>query len=202
VNRRLWSLASELIPSENPGDFNQALMELGALVCTPKAPSCPKCPISRHCGALRAGTVERHPETGPAEKTERIEVASAVIRRDGNVLVAQRPKDGVLGGLWEFPGVEGTGRLPAKRLLRRAVKSAVGLEIEIGEHLVTVSHAIMNRRITLEVYLCEARQGEARALKYDEVRWVSPERLSDMGLSSAPRRIAKALLAWATLIRR
>jgi len=195
TRRGLWELARELIPEERPGDFNQGLMEVGALLCTPASPSCRLCPVSGYCGALRNGSVEKYPAPGPKGTAERVEAAAAVIVRRGKVLVAQRPADEVLGGMWEFPCVERKGAMRARSLLRRSLRRSTGLDVEIGESLVTVRHSIMDRRITVEAFLCSARAGRARPLRYEAVRWVAPADLPGLPLPSAPRQIADALRA-------
>jgi len=195
TRRRLWELARALVPKERPGDYNQGLMEIGAVVCTPASPSCGLCPIADYCGALRNGSVDRFPAAGPRSVSEKVEAAAAVILRRGEVLVAQRPEGEALGGMWEFPVVERKGVMQARSLLRRSVRRSTGLDIEIGERLVRVSHSIMTRRIAVEAFLCKAISGKARAIQYKAVQWLSPDGVGGLPLPSAPRQIAEALVA-------
>lgn len=107
--------AEELVDADRPGDWNQALMELGATVCTPRSPDCDWCPLTPWCAAHAAGTQEERPGRSASEEVPAIRFVLAVLERDGRVLVERRPSDGLLGGLWAFPearidgGAEGAG---------------------------------------------------------------------------------------------
>ncbi|UCG38807.1 MAG: A/G-specific adenine glycosylase [bacterium] len=114
--RRMARVFSRVLPADRPGDFNQALMDMGTSVCTPRTPDCSACPLPAWCRALRMGLVDRFPEKSVRPGTARVEAAVAIVLRpDGKVLVQRRPEGGLLAGLWEFPGgkikrAEGTGR--------------------------------------------------------------------------------------------
>lgn len=194
THRRLWLLAEGLIPEGEAGDYNQAMMELGALVCSPKSPGCEQCPVSDFCGAKRNGRVDEFPQLRNHRPSEKVESAAALIRHRGRYLIAQRRPEAVLGGLWEFPLVERTGKLPARSLLRRGVRRMVGLEVEVGDLLTKVQHTIMKRRICLEAFECRVASGKAAPLAYDSVSWVRPADFEKFALSSAPAQIVKALM--------
>ena len=195
ARRQLWELAGELVSRDQPGDFNQALMELGALVCTPGDPSCPGCPLGRLCLAHQNGSTELFPETRTAPAPETVEVAVAVIRHGRKALIARRPAGVVLAGMWEFPSVERKGKLPARSLLRRTVKRMFGITIDIGEHLTTVRHAIMDRRFLSDAYVCAALVTKTSPTFHDEAQWVPLAELDRFPMPSASGKIREALLA-------
>lgn len=153
VDRQLRAFLDEVFPASSPGDFNQAMMELGALVCRSRSPQCLACPVRRVCRAAREGTQE----TIPLPKKlalERIEVVVAVIEKDGRVLLQERPAGGLLAGLWEFPGgkVEPGEGLTAA--LRREIREELGAEIEDIRRLTTVRHAYTRFEATLHAFRC------------------------------------------------
>lgn len=197
TRRHLWALASELIPPGRAGCFNQAMMELGALLCLPRNPACQACPVCHLCRAYLNGSIARFPFSSRRPKTEKREVATAVILNRKRVLIARKPEGQQLGGLWEFPTVERRGKLPAKSILRHAVKRQFGLEIQVGSLLATFQHSILNARITVQAYHCAARSSVPRLVGllegYDRVVWAALADLEKFGLPSASRRIAAAL---------
>lgn len=113
LSRRCWTLAGELVDPEQPGAFNQALMELGATVCTPKAPACDRCPVKAHCRAAglaatgAVGSVTDFPAPAVRKPPRLVRLAVAVVEDpDGRVLLVRRPMKGLLAGQWEFPSVQ------------------------------------------------------------------------------------------------
>ena len=175
--RRLWALAEEVLPDEAAGDFNQALMDLGATICTPTSPNCDACPVSARCEARAAGVVESLPERTKRAPVKAVRAVCAVLTgADGRWLLARRPDDGLLAGLWEFPGtdlVPGERRPPA---LRRALSERLGLDLTSARlrELGAVTHLFTHRRLSLTAFSCEGWSGVPGALGYPEVKWVAP----------------------------
>jgi len=153
VDKALRPFLEKVFPPSSPGDFNQALMELGALVCRSRNPQCLACPVRRFCRAAREGTQEIIPAPKKL-RIERIEVAVAVIEKNGRVLLQERPAGGLLAGLWEFPGgkVEPGESLIAA--LRREIREELGVEIEGIRRLATVRHAYTRFEATLHAFRC------------------------------------------------
>ena len=197
VRRRLEAYARSLLPSDRPGLFNEALMELGATVCVPRSPRCDRCPLAEDCRAHRIGAEERFPERSPARPVPHHQVAAAVLLRgDGRVLVARRREEDFLGGLWEFPGGKQEDGETLQECLARELKEELDIEVEVGERLLTLEHAYTHFRITLHAFRCALREGEPRCLECADLRWVLPADLEALPMSVADRRIARAVQMW------
>jgi len=194
TNRKLWQLSSDLIPPENAGDFNQSLMELGALVCTPRSPACSNCPVHSQCSSLANGSEKRFPEMPERQKTSYVKVATAVVKRRGAILICKRPFEAVNGGMWEFPSYEKDSSQPSDTFLKNKLLEHLRLQAETKECLMTLKHSIMSRRFSVEVFHCRAG-GKAACDDYDDIRWVRLSSLPRFAMASAPNQIRKKLLA-------
>jgi A/G-specific adenine glycosylase len=194
--RALWSLAEEHLPRGQAGTYNQALMDLGATICTPTAPDCMHCPIRNDCAAKRLDLQEERPVKLPRKKTPHHTVTAAVIRRDGRVLLAQRPKSGLLGGLWEFPG--GTQEESDQNLqacLMREIREELGVAVHVGEPFGRYQHAYTHFKITLHAFLCElAGAEEPKNLASDALAWVRVSELGEYPMGKVDRQIARKLV--------
>jgi A/G-specific adenine glycosylase len=169
---RLWDEAARLARGRSPGDLNQALMELGATLCTPRRPACPRCPARDACAARASGEPESLPVNGSRPRVLPMEAVAAWIERRGRALLVRRPEGGLLGGLWDLPGAElAPGERPAAGL-RRALRERVGLEAGRLRKLGSVEHAFTHRRLRLHVYRCEEAPGRVRLAGFDAHRWV------------------------------
>lgn len=190
----LWNLARETLPAGRAGDYNQALMDLGASVCVPHNPDCANCPVASLCQAYRLGVQEERPVQIARPSIPHLIVTAAVIWRDSRVLLAQRPSEGLLGGLWEFPGgkLENGEDLPA--CLRREILEELGAEIEVGKPFGVYRHAYTHFRVTLHAFYCRLVAGEPRPIEASDLRWVAPGALNDFPMGKIDRQIARRLL--------
>jgi A/G-specific adenine glycosylase len=152
--RAIDMFAAASVPASSPGDYNQALMELGARVCTPRRPRCHLCPVAADCRAHAAGRATEVPAPRRAKKTPRRVVAAAMIEDRGRLLLVRRPDNGLLAGFWEFPGVVVRRGEKAERSLERAVMKSCGLRVRAGRRLGTVKHAYSHFELTLRVFEC------------------------------------------------
>ncbi|NBB95488.1 MAG: A/G-specific adenine glycosylase [Planctomycetes bacterium] len=194
TQRQLWDLAADLVPPGTPGDFNQAMMELGAMVCRPTNPDCPRCPLGTLCEARRAGLQHDLPPRTPGKAVPHHTVVAGVIfRSDGRVLIDRRPQEAMLGGLWEFPGGKVRPGEGLAEALQREVREEVGLEVGVDDTLCVVNHAYSHFRITLHAFGCRRVSGRARAIECDAVRWVSPDQLDRYAFPRANGRIIEQL---------
>ena len=193
--RRIWALAGENLPRGQASAFNQALMDLGATLCTPKKPDCPRCPIQADCQAWALGVQEQRPVKPPRKKTPHLTVTAAVIRRDGLVLLSKRPAGGLLGGLWEFPGgtkEDSDPDLPA--CLRREIQEELGVQVAVGEPFGIYNHAYTHFKITLHAFLCNLVNGaEPQPVDSDGLVWVRLAELEDFPMGKVDRLIANRL---------
>ena len=178
----------------NPsGDWNQAIMELGSRLCTPRSPQCTACPVRRHCRAAAKGIQDRVPVRRKRRPIPHIEVGAGVVWRRGRVLLCTRRADAMLGGLWEFPGGKRRRGETLPACIRRELKEECGLAVTVGRHLVDVTHAYTHLRVTLRCYHCRAGRGRVRLLGCDDARWVLPRDIPKYPLPAADVRILEAL---------
>ena len=193
--RLIWKLAQENLPPGNAGAYNQALMDLGATVCTPKAPDCAGCPIAVDCLARRSGVQEERPVKLPRKKVPHLTVTAAVIRRDGRVLLAKRPAGGLLGGLWEFPGgTKENDDIDLAACLEREIREELGVAVHVGKPFGTYDHAYTHFRITLHAFQCEMTgKDDPEPLESEELAWVEPADLAEYPMGKVDRLIANRL---------
>ena len=194
MQRKLEVLATSLLPPAQAGAFNEALMELGATVCTPRAPRCERCPLRDSCQAHAQGDPEALPVRRPRKRVPHYDVAAAVtFRDDGRVLVAQRNADDMLGGLWEFPGGRREDGETLPECLAREMREELAVTVDVGELLTVVRHAYSHFRITLHAFRCQLVAGEPRCLDCAAFRWVRLAGLDALPMSVADRKIAQVL---------
>jgi A/G-specific adenine glycosylase len=193
--RRFAALASRHLPSQAAGNYNQAIMELGALVCRPHQPECRVCPVNHICQARSQGLQMLRPVTQPKEPIPHYVVAAGVIWRDGKVLIAQRPAEGLLGGLWEFPGGKQQPGEELAQALSRELAEELAIRAVIGGRLGTFRHAYTHFRVTLHAFECELVQNsQPQMLEHCALAWVSPPRLADYPMGKIDRLISNTLI--------
>jgi A/G-specific adenine glycosylase len=186
----LWQISESLIPKGFSNPFNQALMDLGSMLCTPKDPQCPRCPLHRFCKGRASGKPERYPPKELKRTIPHVESVSAVIKKNGQVLLNPRPPSGLLGGLWEFPNwrIEGKGRLRLRLRLRNTIKKEMGLNVKVDELIGVLHQTFSHFKLTLHVYYCIAMG------KNKKGRWVAVGNLHLLPMSRIHRRIAESIL--------
>ena len=193
--KALWKLSAELLDPEQPRSFNQALMDLGATVCTPKNPGCLHCPWVQHCAAYASGDPAAYPvKDAPRELPFQVIGVGVVLNDAGEVLIDQRLNEGLLGGLWEFPGGKQEPGEAIEVTIGRELQEELAIEVEVGEELISLDHAYSHKRLRFVVHLCQWRAGEPQPLASQQVRWVKPQQLSDFPFPAANARIIAALL--------
>ena len=193
TRRQLQRLADALVPAGRAGAFNEALMELGALVCRPKNPLCGECPIRRFCRAFQQDRVRDLPVKSRKPAVPHHEIAIGVVHRDGKVLIALRPAEGLLGNLWEFPGGKRQADETLAECCRREIKEETALDVEVGETFAIVPHAYTHFRITLHAFHCRYQGGRAQPHTSQAIRWVAIDELDDYAFPKANKQIIAAL---------
>jgi A/G-specific adenine glycosylase len=193
TERDLWGIAGALVPAKDPGDFNQAMMELGARLCTPRKPVCEACPVAEYCQARALGVQEQRPVRRPRKGVPHQEIVVAVIARDGQYLIGKRPSAGLLGGLWEFPGGKVEAGESHQAALVRECREELGVEVKTGGLIATVQHAYTHLRVTLNVYRCTLVKGTPKPRRHAELCWVSPGHFDNYAFPKANHKFLDLL---------
>ena len=188
-----WQLARELVPSGSAGDYNQAVMDLGALICTPHTPNCSRCPLKGYCETEIIGIQDQRPVMLEKSPIPHYPVCAAVMRKDNRLLIARRPSKGLLGGMWEFPGGKVKPGETHQQALIREIHEEMGCTIDVGELLGSYRHAYTHFRVTLHAYSCRVISGEPQALDASEIRWVEVNELNDYPMGKIDRLISNDL---------
>lgn len=194
AEKHLWQVSAQLLDRQWPREFNQALMDLGATVCLPRNPTCEICPWRVHCQAYQLNLQTQLPMRETSAPLPHKVIGVAVIWNQwGQILIDRRRQQGLLGGLWEFPG----GKLEAEETvvdcIRREIREELGIEIEVGDRLICIDHAYTHFRVTLIVHHCRHLEGQPQPLECDEVRWVSLEEIDQYPFPKANEQIIAAL---------
>ena len=194
VKTALIAAGQQLLQPGRAGDFNQAMMELGARICTPQKPLCATCPVGAHCRAkaeLADPTVL--PFKAPKKQKPHFPVAAGLIWKDDALLIAQRPREGMLGGLWEFPGGKCEEGESLQECLQREIREELDVEIEAGQVLCSVKHAYSHFSMTLHALEARYVDGEPKAIGCADWRWVRPGELDDFAFPRSDRKIIEYL---------
>ncbi len=193
VRAELWQLAQGLLPRGRAGDFNQAMMELGATVCTPRAPRCAECPLRRGCTARRTGAQDQLPARTARRSAPHYDIGVGIIWKRGRILIQQRPAHGLLGGLWEFPGGKREAGETFQECVRREVREECNLRVRVRDELAVVAHSYSHFAVTLHAFNCEHVAGRVRLRGAVAFKWVRPRELERYAFPAANRRIIAAL---------
>ncbi len=190
TQRLLEKLALAMLPPGRAGDFNQALMDLGATICTPAQPRCLICPLMHHCKAQREGIQNDLPIRATRTHRPQRDVTAGVIwDGNGHLLITQRPLDGLLGGLWEFPGGK---RLPGEDLsvcLRREIEEELAIEIKVNDLLCTIQHSFTHFHMVLYVFDCQWLSGKPQCLGCRDLHWVTLDELDAYAFPVADQKV-------------
>lgn len=170
--------AEALLSEKDPGAFNQAVMELGALVCRPRSPLCPDCPVRPWCRAFRHGRVAAFPVKLQKAPVPHHPMAVGVVMKGDRVLIVRRPENAMLGGLWEFPGDRPRKGETGASACIRILSEQTGLAVAVESRLAEVRHAYTHFKITAEVFVCKWQSGRVRRKGPTDHRWI---RIAEIG---------------------
>ena len=190
-----WRWSEALLDRSRPRDFNQALMDLGATVCTLRRPGCNPCPWREACAAYASGDPSHWPVVEERKPLPfQVIGIGVVINAAGEVLIDQRLEEGLLGGMWEFPGGKQEPGEAIEACIAREFMEELGIVISVGEELITVEHAYSHKKLRFVVHLCSLISGEPQPLASQQVRWVRLDQLKDYLFPAANARMIEALL--------
>ncbi len=201
TKNKLWAIAEDWVTETDAGDYNQALMELGQYICRPKNPTCPDCPIQTHCQAFANDTQSQRPVKKKKAPTPHYDVSAGLIRdENGRLLIAQRPMDGLLGGLWEFPGGKQEEGETLEDCLVRELQEELAIKVEVNELFVVVNHAFTHFKITLHAFEClylgaMPPYTEPQTLEAKDWAWVTEDELEKYSFGKADRQVIASLNA-------
>lgn len=188
AKREFQKLADQLLTQDRPADFNQAIMELGALVCRPQNPLCTDCPVRSGCRAFESGRQIEFPVAKKSKPLPQHQLAAGIIFRDGKVLIVKRPASGLLGGLWEFPNERILPGESPDQACPRLIQEMTGLTVGQPVFLTRINHAYTHFKITLEIFRCEWICGEVTLNGPDDFRWITPSEMSLFAFTGATHK--------------
>ena len=189
TRRKLHAFVQENLPSGRASEYNQALMELGATVCLPKKPLCAQCPLEKECKAFFLKKQDQFPVKKMKKAVPHFDIACAVVRKNGRILICQRKAEGLLGGLWEFPGGKLEKRESLEQAAAREVLEETGVNVRIGAKIASIRHAYSHFKITLHAFEAAFVSGKAKALGCQNVKWVGLKDLDTYAFPKANRKV-------------
>lgn len=194
VRRQIDDVAGTLVSPSSPGDFNEAMMELGALCCTPRTPQCTSCPVSAHCQSAGSALAALRPVKRPKKKVPTVDVALAVILNpQGRILIQQRSNEGMLGGLWEFPGGKVEPGESTQAACRRELAEELGWTVEPKDLGLMVPHAYTHLKVRLHVFEVRVSSEQGDPSTPLNWRWVDEHELDSFAFPKGNRRIINLL---------
>jgi len=201
TQKHLWQLAESIVPATRAGDFNQALMELGQQVCVPQKPMCLLCPLAASCLARQRGTQLERPVKPPRKNTPHYDVVAGIIweqgtvepDRDARFLIAKRPFNGLLGGLWEFPGGKQEEGETLPEALQREIIEELDMTVEVGTFQTSIKHAYTHFRITLHAFHAIHLDGAPQHLGVADHAWVTMAQLDQYAFAVTDQKIIASL---------
>ena len=192
--KKLWELSSFLIPTLSPRDFNQALMDLGAIVCTPKKPTCSYCPLQNFCIAYTKYDPNDFPKTAMKKIKPLQEIGiGLVFNNNGELLIDKRLASSNMGGMWEFPGGKKKLDESIENTIERELKEELGIVVKVGAKLLSFEHSYTHKKLCFTVHICKWISGEPKPLASQEILWVYPKRLFEFPFPAANAKIISEL---------
>jgi len=193
--KRIREKAELLLAPGRAGIHNQALMEMGAMICTPRSPNCAACPVGRFCQAQLTNAQADYPVRSPKRERPHRHVAVGIVFHGGKLLIDQRRPDGMLGGLWEFPGGKVEDGERCEDAVVREIKEELDVDVQVLNHFATVDHQYTHFTISLHAFVCRLLSGTPRAVGCADWKWVTQDELSQYPFPRANGKIIELLAA-------
>ena len=194
VQERLWTYTREVLPRGRAGDFNQALMDLGATICVARRPRCLLCPICDECQAYQRGWQDEIPLKVARERPPHFTIAVGVIWKQARILIQQRKAEGLLGGLWEFAGGKVERGESLAEACKREINEELGIRVRVRDEFVVVEHGYTHFSVTIHAFNCDYLRGTPRPASGSRVRWVYPSQLGQFAWPAANKKIIEQIL--------
>lgn len=191
--RELRRLGESILPRGRSSQFNQALMDLGAGICTPRSPRCDQCPLRENCLAYRHGTQQQLPRRAERAELPLRQAAAAIWMQDGKVLLRRQPPEGLLGGLWGFPGDYLESEETPADALQRTLEQQLGARLLDHTPLLPLQHSFTHFHLRLYPFRCQAESGGRRLAENADLRWVPVEQLDRYPMGKLDRHLASGL---------
>ncbi|MHB1354599.1 MAG: A/G-specific adenine glycosylase [Anaerolineae bacterium] len=191
--RVMHDYAQALLPIGHAGTYNQAMMELGATICSVTSPHCPECPLTADCVSKALGVQEERPLVTRRNPLPRRYNVSALVARDGRYLLVRRIPRGLLGGLWELPGGELQTDEDHAPGLQRILAAHLGIQATVGEQFTTLQHTYTHFLSCISVYYCNITGTPLPAQIWDAARWISPDELAGYGLTGVTVKVLRTI---------
>ena len=196
VKNIIQKTMNELIDPDRPGEFNQGVMELGSLICTPIKPKCEICPISTNCLAYNHVQTDIIPYKPKKKQVPHFDIAVGIIMGpDGKILISKRPDNVMLGGLWEFPGGKMEPGESLVQCLERELNEELSITIENITEFIAIKHAYSHFKVTIHAFTCNIKSGSPHNISSTELRWISVNELPNYPFPKANRKISDKLLS-------
>jgi A/G-specific adenine glycosylase len=192
--RTFKNVAEKLLDKRDPGTFNQALMELGATLCKPKNPECAICPLESFCKAHRSGNVDAFPKRVKMKPVPEHRIVVGVVIKNNRVLITRRKPEGLLGGLWEFPGGKILPGEEVEAACIREIQEEVNLVVEVDRYLTRVKHAYTHFKIVMDIFICRFVSGRVKLNGPTDYRWLKLDELDQYPFPRANRKFIPLLI--------
>lgn len=189
TQKTLYELAKALVPQKDPGTFNQALMELGSLVCLPEMPKCTICPVRKLCRGYKEGNPSRLPLKSKAAKVKKIRMVVGLLDQNGQLLIRKRPDRGIWGGLWEIPGSVCANGQTVERALAQEFQEALGITVRIKKKLPAIEHRFTHRLAQIYPFQVELKGSGLHKFKTRSIRWADRDEIRKFSFPVPHRRI-------------
>jgi A/G-specific adenine glycosylase len=186
---KMQSYLLSQISDIRPGDFNQAMMDLARLICKPRNPNCPICPVNQYCGAYANNTVNDYPIKKIKKPKPHYDIAVGVIWKGNNLLISKRKSAGLLGGLWEFPGGKIQHNESSEDCVIREIKEELNITVAVVEYISTIQHAYTHFSITMTGYHCRYLDGEPKAIGCADWKWLNAKDLDTLPFPKANHKL-------------
>lgn len=193
-NKKYWNYTSQLLPTHSPRNFNQALMDLGAKVCTIRNPSCYCCSLQNNCLAYLKYDPINFPEKDMKRTIPVEEIGlGLVFNKNGELLIDKRLEGSSMGGMWEFPGGKKESDESIEETIQREIKEELGIHIQVLEKLLSFQHSYSHKKLHFIVHICKLKSGKPNPLASQKLLWVDPAKLFDFPFPVANIKIISAL---------